>query len=89
MSAAVVDLASRRAGRRLMLSLEGRSEDFIRGVEIGMLAAALRDSPREHHANLHMGNRELAEEAARGWGYEVAIEPGEEGWILATFTRRR
>lgn len=72
----------------LSIRFPNRSEEFIEGVEIGLLAAALATKPARHAADLTPRSVTQAEAFARSLGYRVVRGPETaEGLVALTCLR--
>lgn len=71
----------------LSIRFPNRSDEFVEGVEIGLLAAALAAKPARHSADLTPRTVAQAEAFARSLGYRVVRGPERDGLVLLTCLR--
>jgi hypothetical protein len=71
----------------LTVRFPNRSEEFLEGVEIGLLAAALALSPVRHAVDIAQGALAQATDFARSLGYRVVEGPAAEGRVALTLLR--
>jgi hypothetical protein len=64
-----------------------RSDEFVEGVEIGLLAAALAGGPARHLMDVSPVTVEQATAFARSLGYRVVTGPARDGLVALTFMR--
>lgn len=72
----------------LSIRFPNRSDEFVEGVEIGLLAAALAAHPARHAADLTPGSVAQAEAFARSLGYRVVRGPETGGLVALTCLRQ-
>ena len=92
----VISLAEYRAQRApgatsytMAVAFDRDSEDFVLGVETGLLMARLEARPGTWRGTYHTANRVMVERVANAMGYDVAIEPSESAeWSFADFVKR-
>lgn len=71
----------------LSIRFPNRSGDFVEGVEIGLLAAALATHPARHAVDLTPGTVSQAQAFARSLGYRVVTAPERDGLVAFTCLR--
>lgn len=91
-----IDLNEKRARRRgtvdsfgIAVEFDRDSEDFVLGVEVGILLIRPEARPPTWRGTYHAENRTMLERVARSAGYSVEIlDSGAEGWVFADFVRQ-
>lgn len=71
----------------LSIRFPNRSEEFLEGVEIGLMAAALAFSPARHVFELSQAAVAQAADLARNLGYRVVEGPAVDGRVAMTLVR--
>lgn len=71
----------------LSIRFPNRSEEFLEGFEIGLVAAALAFSPARHVVDISEAAVTQAADLARNLGYRVVEGPAAEGRIALTLIR--
>jgi hypothetical protein len=71
----------------LSVRFPNRSDEFVEGVEIGLLAAALAARPARHAADVTPRSVAQAEAFARSLGYRVVTGPETAGLVALTCMR--
>lgn len=71
----------------LSIRFPNRSEEFLEGVEIGLMAASLAFSPARHVCELSESAVAQATDLARNLGYRVVEGPAAAGRVSMTLIR--
>ena len=72
-------------GYSLVLAFDNTTEDFARGVEVGMVHQRLRSEPLPVSATMHATNAEMAIRMAEAHGCPFRAEPLSDDWLAVWF----
>jgi hypothetical protein len=72
-------------GYSLVVPFDRTTEDFARGVEVGMLWQRLQSDPLPVVAVLHASNAEMALRLGEARGASVQSEELDDDWLTVTY----